>query len=188
MMSGESSGPPRHPSTSPDWDRVVQTWAPAAPISRPEQTHRARTVTVQFWSAYAALFVIEVFVLRSFGAGSTYDGATTLIAAPVVLIFSLAFPAVTLLAVAVPGLAIRLIPKLRSWWISHSYLAAGGALTGLALLGVAYLAGFTETGVTDGTRYSVRVPDQHLLATGWFVLAFFALHVWLPLRWGRIAD
>lgn len=186
-MSSEFGGPPRHPSTPGDWERVVPAWVPAAPNSTPEQAPRARTVTVQFWSAYAALFVVGVFIQQSFGAGSTYDGASTFIAAPIALILSLTTPAVTLLAVALPGLAVRLIPKLRSWWISHSFIAVVGVLLGLALLGVAYLAGFTESGVVEGTPYSVRVPAWPLLSAGWFVLAFFASHIWLPLRWGQIA-
>jgi hypothetical protein len=103
------------------------------------------------------------------------------------LVLSLTVPAVTLAAVALPGLVIRHIPKLRNWWISHSAIAAAGVLLGIALLGVAYLAGFTESGAMDGTPYSVRRPSWSLLAAGWFVLAFFALHTWLPLRWGQQA-
>jgi hypothetical protein len=145
-------------------------------------------VTVQFWSAYAALFVISVLIQQSFGAGSTYDGASTFIAAPIALLLSLMVPAVTLVAVSLPGLVIRLSPKLLSWWISHSVIAAAGVLLGLALLGVAYLAGFTESGVLDGSPYSVRVPDWPLLTAGWIVLAFFASHIWLPLRWSQPAE
>ena len=184
-MSSEFGGPPRHPSTPRDWNRVVPAWVPAAPDSRLERAPRARTVTVQFWSAYAAMFVVGVFIQQSFGAGSTYDGASTFIAAPIALLLSLTTPAITLLAVALPGLAIRLIPKLRTWWISHSVIAAVGVVLGLTLLGSAYLTGFTESGVVDGTSYSLRVPVWSLLAAGWFVLAFFASHLWLPLRWGQ---
>lgn len=182
IMASEFGGPPRHPSTPGDWNKVAPTWVPAASSFRREQAPRTRTATVQFWSAYAALFVISVLIQQSLGAGSTYDGASTLIAAPIALLLSLMVPAVTLFAVSLPGLVIRLNPKLLSWWISHSVVAAAGVLLGLALLGVAFLTGFTESGVLDGSPYSVRIPDWPLLAAGWIVLAFFASHLWLPLR------
>lgn len=145
-------------------------------------------MTVQFWSAYASLYVISVLILLSLGAGSTYDGASTFIAAPIAFLLLSMVPAVTLAAVFLPGLVIRLSPKLLSWWISHSVIAAAGVLLGLALLGAAYLAGFTETGVLDGSPYSARVPDWPLLTAGWIVLAFFASHLWLPLRWSQPAE
>lgn len=191
-MSSEFGGPPRHPSTPGDWNKVAPAWVPAASNLRREQSPRARTVTAQFWSAYAALFVISALIQQSFGAGNTYDGVSTFIAAPIALLLSLMLslimPAVTLVAVSLPGLVIRLSPKLLSWWISHSLIAAAGVLLGLALLGVAYLAGFTESGVLDGSPYSVRVPDWPLLTAGWIVLAFFASHIWLPLRWSQPAE
>lgn len=186
-MASEFGGPPRHPSTPGDWNKVAPAWVPAASNITREQGPRARTVSVQFWSAYAALFAISVLIQQSLGAGSTYDGASSFIAAPIALLLSLMMPAVTLFAVSLPGLVIRLSPKLLSWWISHSVIAAAGVLLGLALLGVAYLAGFTESGVLDGSTYSVRIPDWPLLAAGWVVPAFFASHIWLPLRWSQHA-
>lgn len=187
MMASEFGGPPRHPSTPGDWNKVAPAWVPAASTIRREQAPRARTATVQFWSAYAALFAISVLIQQSLGAGSTYDGASTFIAAPIALLLSLTVPAVTLVAVSLPGLVIRLSPKLLSWWISHSVIAAVGVVLGLALLGAAYLGGLTESGVLDGSPYSVRVPDWSLLIAGWIVLAFFASHIWLPLRWSQHA-
>jgi hypothetical protein len=187
IMTSPSGGPPRHPSTPGDWNIVAHASRPTAANASLKDAPRARVVTVQFWSAYAALFLISVLIQQSFGAGTTYDGASTFLAAPLLLVLSLTVPAVTLAAVALPGLVIRHIPKLRNWWISHSAIAAAGVLLGIALLGVAYLAGFTESGAMDGTPYSVRIPSWSLLAAGWFVLAFFALHTWLPLRWGQQA-
>ena len=187
-MTSESGGPPRHPTTPGDWNRVAPAWVPAASNLRREPAPRARTISVQIWSAYAVLFVISVLIQQSFGAGSTYDGASTFIAAPIALLLPLTVPAVTLVAVSLPGLVIRLSPKLRGWWISHSVIAAAGVFLGLALLGIAYLAGFTESGVIDGSQYSVRVPNWSLLIAGWIVLAFCASHTWLPLRWSQRAE
>lgn len=187
IMPSEFSGPARHPSTPADWNEVAPAWAPELPRSRSRNAPPARIVTIQFWSAYAALFVVGVFIQQSLGIGSTYDGASTLIAAPIALLLTLTAPAITLGAVALPGLAIRLVPRLRSWWISHSGGAAAGTLVGIALLCFAYVAGYTESGVADGIPYSLRVRVWPLLTAGWFVLAFFALHLWLPLRWGQSA-
>lgn len=184
-MTSQSGGPPRHPTTPRDWNRAKPASVPALSSSRIEQAPCTRTVTVQFWSAYAVMFVVSVFIQQSLGAGGAYDGASTFMAAPIALLISLTLPAVTLGAVSLPGLVIRHSPNLRSWWISHSVIAATGVLLGLALLGIAYLAGFTDSGVLDGSQYSVRVPDWSLLITGWVVLAFFALHLWLPVKWSR---
>ena len=115
---------------------------------------------------------------------TTYVGRLLFVADPLVLVPSLVLPAVTLVAIAMPGLVIRFVPRLGRWWIAHSGVAAAGVLLGVALLGFAYLGGFQESGELDGTRYSVRMPSWPPLWAGWFILAFFASHMWLPLRWG----
>lgn len=56
---------------------------------------------------------------------------------------------------------------------------------GLGLIGAAYLTGSTESGVVDGVAYSVIIPGWTFLASGWFTLAFFAFHSWIPTRWAQ---
>lgn len=184
-MSEDLGGPPRHPTTPANWESATP-FLMRAPgrVHAPLEARPAKTVVVQFWSAYAALFVAGVFVQQSLQAG-TYDGAVSFVAAPLLVIFSLVLPALTLAVVAVLGLVIRLLPALRSWWIAHAEIGLAGVVLGAWLIGSSYLAGTSYAGVLDGVAYSVIIPSWPLLISGWFTFAFFAFHAWIPARWRR---
>lgn len=181
-VDGEHAGPPRHPTTPKEWSRQRSSWGEAVPEPPRKQPVPPSSAVIQMWTAYAALFVIGVFIQQSQNTGN-YDGVTSFIAAPIAVVIAIVVPALTLGAVALPGLVIRLVPKLRGWWIAHAEIGAVGVILGVGLIAVSYFAGSYDSGEIDGSVYAVWVPDWSLLASSWSTFAFFASHTWIPERW-----
>ena len=91
----------------------------------------------------------------------------------------------TTVCVLLLGLPIRLMPRLRSWWMDNGELTLLGAGLGAALVVVAFRIGHPGT-VSDGDlELRVFQPNVLLLLVGWLLLSFSCAHVRLPRRWMR---
>ena len=79
------------------------------------------------------------------------------------------------------GLPIRLIHKLYSWWLTNSYIAFIGLTVGLLI--IIFSSHFTQTIKVIENRVETmkEIPNETVLEVGWFVTAFFLLHIY-PIR------
>jgi len=159
-------GVPPHP---------VTTLADFVPLRRPRPG--LPLVIWQMAAAYVLLVALGVLILSSLV--DTYDGGISIL----LWMFALSVsPALTLAVSALPGLPLRLAPRIRRWWARHWWIGVVGTLAGLALIGFSYLFHHLDTGVMDGEYYAEQVPDGWLLLAGWLTVAFFASHTVFPPR------
>ncbi|MFB7888724.1 hypothetical protein ACFCZ3_11850 [Cellulosimicrobium cellulans] len=91
----------------------------------------------------------------------------------------------TTMCVLLVGLPVRLIPRLRTWWMENGEFTLLGAGVGAALVVVAFLVGHPDT-VSDGDlELRVFQPNGWLQLVGWLLLSFSCAHVRWPRRWTR---
>lgn len=88
----------------------------------------------------------------------------------------------TILACLIVGLPIRLVNAINNWWTNHFAISVCGILLGIILIILSALPSFRETVkvVVDGIDRTKEIPNTNLGITGWFVTAFFALHIYPP--------
>ena len=88
----------------------------------------------------------------------------------------------TILACLVVGLPIRLVKAINNWWTNHFAIGVYGILLGIILQPIADNSLFRDfVKVTvEGVDQINEIPNRVLAITGWFVTAFFALHVYPP--------
>ncbi len=79
------------------------------------------------------------------------------------------------------GLPIRLIEKLNIWWVKNYLISIVGILIGLTLQFLSYKHQFVTTQEIeiDGFMQSRTVPNWSLFISGWFLVGFMALHLYL---------
>ena len=82
-------------------------------------------------------------------------------------------PWVTITACLLVGLPIRLNTKIKYWWTTNSLIPILGTTTGLTLIAVSILPVITT---------HQKTPNETLTIAGWFVTAFFTLHIYPPKR------
>ena len=112
----------------------------------------------------------------------SYDGALSFI---VWTLSAIVIPAMAVSVAAVVGLPVRLIPSARRWWIRNGEISVAGVLAGWGITVYAFLSGKEESGFEEGIQYTVHTPNWDALLLGWWLLAFFITHLWLPARWRR---
>lgn len=88
----------------------------------------------------------------------------------------------TILACLVVGLPIRLVSTINNWWTNHFAISVYGILLGIIMRILSDNSLFREfVKVTvEGVDQTNEIPNRVLSITGWFVTAFFALHVYPP--------
>lgn len=88
----------------------------------------------------------------------------------------------TILACLLVGLPIRLVRAINNWWTNHFAISVYGILLGIILIILADISSFREIVkvVVDGIEQTNEIPNTYLGITGWFVTAFFALHMYPP--------
>lgn len=116
-----------------------------------------------------------------------YDGVTTVIGRIVDVAGGLLAAtvgwALTLVAVFVVGLPVRLEPKLNGWWLRNGGIPVVGVVVGAVLIPLAWVFGTLTTFDADGRTVSQYVSQLWVLLAGWLLLAFSLTHVWLPSQW-----
>ncbi len=84
----------------------------------------------------------------------------------------------TILACFIVGLPIRLVKKVRDFWLSKPLLSIAGAATGIIMLLLSFNSNFTELKevTLDYGVAQKEVPNTTLALVGWFLTAFSLLH------------
>ncbi|HEU4470182.1 MAG TPA: hypothetical protein VFR58_03790 [Flavisolibacter sp.] len=85
---------------------------------------------------------------------------------------------ITIVICLVAGLPIRLVKRIREFWISNPFLPVIGAIAGLILLVLSFNSSFAELNeVALGPEtIEKETPDTMLSLIGWFLTAFSLLH------------
>lgn len=98
------------------------------------------------------------------------NGAVYLIIVPLILIPG------TIIACLIIGIPLMLLPKIKQWWLAHSFIAFIGLTVGFIL--IVCSANFTETiqVMENETEIIKESPNEAILGFGWFMTAFFLLH------------
>ena len=88
----------------------------------------------------------------------------------------------TILACLVVGLPIRLVSTINNWWTNHFAISVYGILLGIIMRILSDISSFREfVKITvEGIEQTNEIPNMFLGITGWFVTAFFALHIYPP--------
>ena len=88
----------------------------------------------------------------------------------------------TIIACLLVGLPIRLVRTINNWWTNHFAFGLGGIMLGITLLIISATPSFRQTvkATTEGVDQLKVIPNMTLSITGWFVTAFFALHIYPP--------
>ncbi|MFF1574181.1 hypothetical protein ACFVWR_15670 [Leifsonia sp. NPDC058292] len=114
-------------------------------------------------------------------ARSPYEGMLSVIGW---LVWSAAAALLTTAVVALIGSPIRLIPRLRRWWIDNGEVMVAGAPLGGALIVVSFLLGQEETiRAASSQWFEMLMPNGWLLLAGWVLLSFSCAHLRWPRRW-----
>lgn len=164
----------------PELRTLQRPLAAAAEGGHPIYPHRP----YPFWTQMAVAFV----VLAMTGARIT----STLLISPdsfrAILpggLIVAAWTMVSMAAVVLIGLPIRLIPKVRRWWIENGEIGVSGIILGCVAIVASYIRGHAKEGTAHGMEHTAWIPDFPCLLAGWFAMSFFLTHVWFPLRWRR---
>lgn len=90
----------------------------------------------------------------------------------------------TITVVAVVGLPLRLVKRLRAGWQRLAPLVWVAAVLGFAAVIVSFHPSLitTEQVEIDGVSYTAVTPLWWMTLTGWFVLAFSLVHLVNPFR------
>jgi hypothetical protein len=83
------------------------------------------------------------------------------------------------------GLPIRLIQRIRQWWMRKLILQLLTLIAGFLLLGIAFLPGLSETQTVliDEVATEVKTPNTIVTLLGWFITAFSLLHFYPQALW-----
>jgi hypothetical protein len=97
-----------------------------------------------------------------------------------VIVFSVAVIVINLAALAL-GLPVRLVRRLRRWWVARPYVVLAILVLGVAMIALSIVTGrtvdFSPDGyTTDGTTFVVW--NDALLYPGLLVIAFSICHYW----------
>lgn len=74
------------------------------------------------------------------------------------------------------GLPLLIIPKLEKWWNTNSYIAFIGLLMGIVLILCSPHVTESIKTIENNIEVKKEIPNEVVLAIGWFTTAFFMLH------------
>lgn len=100
------------------------------------------------------------------------------------IIYLMILPAVfivcSIITVFVVGLPVRLVTKLHNWWRPKRYFQIAGILIGLTILyfSTKYFLSTIEMTDANNEKTIVSLKNLPLSLTGWFITAFFLVHLY----------
>ncbi|MDX5396484.1 MAG: hypothetical protein LPK21_09815 [Hymenobacteraceae bacterium] len=137
------------------------------------------TVVTQIGFTFALLFVMYmIFAMFDYKGGFANFVGLTMFQPLIGFVLS----GLTILVCFILGLPIRLNKSINHWWRRNFYFSVILLVLGITLCIISLTPGFIEevTYRMEGIDFKDTVPNQLLSVSGWFSLAFGALHVYLP--------
>jgi hypothetical protein len=134
------------------------------------------TLIFQLFLTFATLFVIYiVYALLDVDEVDLISGLGFIVFQP---LLGFGLTGLTVLICLIAGLPLRLITKVRQWWLTKPLLPVLGASVGLFMLLLSFHSNLTETKqvILNGETIDKEVPNTPLSITGWFLIAFCLLH------------
>jgi hypothetical protein len=119
------------------------------------------------------MLVYMVFAVISYQGG--VDGMLGM--ATVQPLMGILFSLITIAACYFAGLPIRLIKALNIWWKRHQLIPVIGLVIAVVIL-LRMIAVYSKIKLTDYSIEDDYVVNLYLVATGWFLMAFCALHIY----------
>ncbi|MFG6403733.1 hypothetical protein [Microbacterium sp. P04] len=133
---------------------------------------------LQFFVGGLALFITAITVMVA--STADYDGILSLIGIPLV---ALVIAVSSMVIAFLVGLPIRLVPRLRAWWLNAGEWTLIGVLVGLLAMGIAVAVAPTVV-VTDAyDSYRERDVNEWALIIAWSLFTFSVAHFVWPRRW-----
>ena len=126
--------------------------------------------------AGVVLVPTAIVVMANLG---TYEGGPQVV---IWLVYAGVLSALTIAAVLVLGLPLRLIGRALSWWRAKVWMPIAGALVGVAAIILSFSPALVVKSIVviESIDYTAVTPAWPLLITGWGILAFCVVHFWLP--------
>ena len=125
-----------------------------------------------------------MFILYMLFAAFDYQGGIAnfvglAIFQPILAIF---ISILTILLCGIIGLPIRINKRLNKWWRTNFYLAIIFGIIGFIFCVISVLPNFIEQVEyrIDGLEQTATVPNRYFSISGWFLIAFGLLHLFLP--------
>lgn len=89
---------------------------------------------------------------------------------------------ITIFVCFIVGLPIRLNRKINKWWSTHFIVSISGFIAGLVCLILSVMPMYRVHGfiTIDGIERHKDIPNTFLSMTGFFLVAFCALHIYPP--------
>ncbi len=146
-----------------------------------QKTINALTILFQVAIAFVATFFIYIiFALLQ----EDKFGFPFLVIMP---IMAFVISLLIVIACAIIGLPIRLVPVIKRWWIRRPIIVFVGATIGVILLVLSYFPDFKENVniVIKNVNKTKQIPNQDMVLAGWFLTTFSLLHFYPEnmLRW-----
>lgn len=84
----------------------------------------------------------------------------------------------------IPGIPIRFVKLINTWWIRNYYVSILGSIIGILLIVASFLPSQTEMVKTtiENNEVIKELPNLTLIVLGWFSVGFFTLHIYPPER------
>lgn len=97
-------------------------------------------------------------------------------------ILAIIFSVITIFVCLLFGLPIRLNSKINDWYRKHFYISIIGLFLGIIMLILAFIPSFKEfvNYEFDGKFILKEIPNLFCSISGWFLIAFSALHIYPP--------
>ncbi len=99
-------------------------------------------------------------------------------------ILALILSILTIIICGIIGIPIRINDKFNKWWRTNFYVAVIIVITGISFCIISLFPNFIEQVDyrMDGLEQTATVPNRFLSITGWFLIGFGLLHLFLPYK------
>ncbi len=99
-------------------------------------------------------------------------------------ILAICLSLLTIIVCGIIGLPIRLNNRFNKWWRTNFYFAIILGIIGLVFCVISVFPNFIEQVEyrIDGLEQTATVPNRFFSVSGWFLIAFGLLHLFLPYK------
>jgi hypothetical protein len=140
------------------------------------------TVVLQLGSTFVLTFAIYMVL----AIGQNFEGGFDNVVGMAIIqpLMGAIICGLTIIVCLIIGLPIRLIKLFNNWWTNHFLISVGGTGLGITFIIISFIPTLREVVkvTTDGVEHLKEIPNLILSIAGWFVTAFFTLHIYPPNR------